>query len=752
MANVLRGALVALVATQALAECPNACSGNGDCGNYDMCSCYRNWQGADCSLRTCPFGLAHVDTPKGDLDSSASPLSGPDVTMLLKSQTYPFGTQEQFPNMTDSAGNKLENTAHYYMECSNKGICDRMAGVCECFDGYEGSSCQRAVCPNDCSGHGTCEHIKTLAKISGDNEYRLWDATVTMGCSCDAGFTSPDCSLRECKVGIDPLYVDDEATVRVEHVAYRIGVNASVHGSLVLEGEYAIKFFDAFGEDYVTEPLRVDATCVEVKAALEGLPDKVIPVGSVVCTGSRDSALDSDGVTLNLKYVEFDLAFRGNPGYLKQLEVNTHLDGARPTVFIRNSTQPAEYAGIAPIPATVTVFNTGVTGEATDYFAKQCRNVYAEVVAETAGSGILTMTTSTVLDFPELNSGYFLSLDATETRAIKGCLGDSDGVKDDNVEVFDWDYGSVVSFDAANHRMMSSHPHAVKLVEVDGADGDFSAGLYFLIWWEPVQRKFILANFPSADLAGKHFAVYATDGVVERVIVDRRHGFADLDDDNFFPGDYGIGEINSGDHDYEGDGVSVRKDVDPRITAYFTAGSNVLYTSFDASCETAPGNVEACLKRGDLLFVIDSNFLTSSFDPSFNNGAATPGTYGTPSLHESGNLYRVQRVFTEAPTATTWAKEDRFRIVLDKNIPFSGETTTSAFEHLWNNATMVPASVGVVGLFKFTPAHTNNYDYVQPCSNRGTCNDGHCACFKGYTNDNCDVQSALAFTSGSSGF
>ena len=55
------------------------------------------------------------------------------------------------------------------MECSNKGICDRKAGECECFDGYEGSSCQRASCPNECSGHGTCEHIKTLAANDFDN-------------------------------------------------------------------------------------------------------------------------------------------------------------------------------------------------------------------------------------------------------------------------------------------------------------------------------------------------------------------------------------------------------------------------------------------------------------------------------------------------------------------------------------------------------------------------------------------------------
>ena len=49
-----------------------------------------------------------------------------------------------------------------------------------------------------------------------------------------------------------------------------------------------------------------------------------------------------------------------------------------------------------------------------------------------------------------------------------------------------------------------------------------------------------------------------------------------------------------------------------------------------------------------------------------------------------------------------------------------------------------------MNLFKFSPATTGNYDFVAPCSNRGICDEGTCECFKGYTDDNCDVQSSLA--------
>lgn len=30
-------------------ECHNGCSGHGNCEAWDMCLCWRNWQGNDCS-------------------------------------------------------------------------------------------------------------------------------------------------------------------------------------------------------------------------------------------------------------------------------------------------------------------------------------------------------------------------------------------------------------------------------------------------------------------------------------------------------------------------------------------------------------------------------------------------------------------------------------------------------------------------------------------------------------------------------
>ena len=84
-------AVLAAIAATVSAECPNACSGHGTCGTYDQCTCYRNWQAADCSERTCPFDLAHVDTPKGDLDASGDSLTTSNV--ISSSTVYPYGSK-----------------------------------------------------------------------------------------------------------------------------------------------------------------------------------------------------------------------------------------------------------------------------------------------------------------------------------------------------------------------------------------------------------------------------------------------------------------------------------------------------------------------------------------------------------------------------------------------------------------------------------------------------------------------------------
>jgi hypothetical protein len=662
---------------------------------------------------TCAFGLAHVDTPKGDLDMSASALSGPTTTLITGSTVYPYGTTEQFPNMITSDGSTLTETGHYYMECSNKGICDRKSGDCECFDGYEGSSCQRASCPNDCSGHGTCETIAELAEDEFDNVYALWDKDMTMGCACDAGYTGADCSSRACKYGIDPLYIDDESTARVASSTYivRPGSANSVSGT------YSIKFYDVFGEDYKTAPLEAtdETSCLDVVTALEALPNTVIPQGSVFCSdyaGTLGDLLGSyayDGDAGG--YHMYSLTFTGNPGYLKPLEIDTYLDGTRET---------ASSNGTA-------VWSDGMTGEFVDYFATQCEKVY--VTLEQIGDADVTDDGTTGLSatpgfWHNLNVYAKIapdSLTTTESKLLKKCLGDSDGFTSNNIEVYDWDYGAdKFMYDSFDSYMMSGTPHAIKLVK-DSPNDDYDGGKFALIWYNPKDDEFYVATKPSD--AASQYAIFTTDGKAERV-------YYDLNEDSAY------------------------NHTETAAVAYFEQFTNTLYMSFDASCETGggamKGKVEPCLQKGDLIFVADANWgqasATLSRDDTAGNaedkdffGGATVNLFND-GFADTADLYTITKIWTAQMTATTssW-KEDRYRITVDKNINWDGSTLASPD----GSSTK---TTGYVQIVKFTPATTGTFTYVSQCSNRGLCNgdDALCECFKGYTNDNCDTQSSLA--------
>jgi len=208
------------------AACDNGCSGHGTCGADDVCSCYANWRmgdedSGDCSDRVCPFEIAWVDTPNNN------------------------------------------GAFHKYAECAGRGLCNRGTGECECFEGYTGKGCQRTTCPNDCSGHGTCEYIeempfgaahgnyytgntaaindgdedttdtngRTAQKLffsTGDRAVRFgvssWDNHKTMGCVCDPRWTDVDCSRRMCPKGNDVLNTrldtDHSALDQVQEISF----------------------------------------------------------------------------------------------------------------------------------------------------------------------------------------------------------------------------------------------------------------------------------------------------------------------------------------------------------------------------------------------------------------------------------------------------------------------------------------------------------------------------------------------------
>jgi len=263
----------------ATAMCPNLCSGHGACGADDKCRCHPNFQGASCIERVCPFETAW------NLPVSAS--------------------------------------EHSYVECSNKGVCDRAIGQCICQDGFTGEACQRMSCPNDCNGKGQCKTLADIA-ISAGGTYSGWDAEKIQSCVCDPGYSGIDCSKRMCKLGDDPHSIYTEPGAEEVHQVQEIVLGST---GFAVGDEFVLHFTDWRGHKWTTRPLFAEAGKIKansIKEALESLPQRVIPEVQVEVMGTPSAT----SVTFTVAFVSPE-----TPGEQPLLEVGTAgciLDGCQP--------------------------------------------------------------------------------------------------------------------------------------------------------------------------------------------------------------------------------------------------------------------------------------------------------------------------------------------------------------------------------------------------------------------------------------
>jgi len=811
LASILALASAAGIAN---AECPNACSGHGICVQYDMCQCYRNWQSNDCSERTCPFGYAHVDSPLGDMDMSGGALSGPATTVIAGSEVFPMGTTEQYPDAQANEG-------HFYMECSNKGLCDRKSGDCECFDGYDGAACERASCPGghggsseQCSGHGTCHSIASLTEkesYSGyplevrdltQYYYGLWDKNVSRGCSCDPPYAGADCSSRACKVGVDPLF-SGYATHNQPLIVIDCADSAQTPA-----GTYTILFTDSFGQTYRTSKLSVSASATDVQSALLALPNGVVPAVTV-----QDYASFSDGGTIEAGVtglsstdltkdtdttdVAFLITFPRNPGARIALTLDTSdIDCGVSSV--------GDYDNGSPVyTPNVGYRSVGESSEQFTYHAADIayarfghRLIYLKSSGNLAANDVIKIEGKlyVVEDTGELASGGIAYVTLHVPFEGTDVVGDSA-----EQSTF------LAGITSAQVSITNGHVDGLHFTDDDGTGGDlnsgsdldgdgdnealepFLSGEYYLVEFQIedyVADGSAFANYDALKAGhGEYCLLYVnTDqNAVDATSADQTAGTAIIGDDLAtvtvgtasmvgvtvtFSGtgcpigyeqlEYATG-LNGAAADDTGmypvkvtrfhlqrenavapkyqsthaaTGGAFLKTAYSRITSQDARGTTRVYTTADCSgtCMTA---------------TLQGTADTLAIDV----GTASAAVSGTPSLTK-GDLVLVGTEINVVAADASSSPVSLQNLFTGTGVgQASGGAAKADFDFDITQLSYLSSLYKLNGVDSKSPVHSSSspFEYVVECSGRGNCDysTGLCKCFKGYTNDNCDSQSAL---------
>lgn len=261
-------------------------------------------------------------------------------------------------------------------------------------------------------------------------------------------------------------------------------------------GTWRLRFYDVWGEDWITDPITFNADCTLLEDTLKAIPNDVISSLAVTCTKTSGQ----DSVTSNY-WVKYELKFIGNPGAHRVPEVVVLDDAGRHT--LRDDVSAGvEYNGLDK----AVVYDTGITGEFYDFFGKKCGvtvtildpvTFYESVVAD---GGYAVANGDLEVHYGEVQRAVLGSVGTL--RDLKECLSDSDGVPSNNVGVENWDFGNELGdFGPADHSQAAGviqqsvpgqFPHLVKLVSTT-PDSEYEGGVYTIMTWHPDDDNFVLS-------------------------------------------------------------------------------------------------------------------------------------------------------------------------------------------------------------------------------------------------------------------
>jgi len=266
-------------------------------------------------------------------------------------------------------------------------------------------ACAYTTCPNDCSGHGTCEYIEelTIGSVPGDyydTQFKgfhtrspslsyvseLWDYGKTRACVCDPTYTEVDCSRKMCPKGNDVLDTrmdtTDKMLYQVQNVTFEFYWDEKKEAkSQIANATFALLFKTTINETYTTTPIRLDIyqpekTSDAIESALLALPNHIIDgvmVNTTKIVGYTSGFQDADGHRVISFLVYFTGTSVSGPQNLLMVDTKQCGDGCTPQltgVDVKSFGEELSYVTQA-IPADYNNYECGRRGKC-DYDSGLC--------------------------------------------------------------------------------------------------------------------------------------------------------------------------------------------------------------------------------------------------------------------------------------------------------------------------------------------------------------------------------------------